>query len=146
MPEIEHKDSEAHILISFGELFDSLSHEEKLQLVEHLACTDSLIQYVTEQILDGWTSGDYMAHGALSMPGNPNGSVLSGAIREVALRSSDVARQEIESLQRVNEAEKARNLEILRELSGERSKLYKAQDELNRLRTAAGLGPKHKEG
>jgi len=87
---------EGKLLVPVDEVFQSLSDEELRGLVDTLACEDAIIVAVAAQILDGWTEME--SHGAKSGTAPVPRTPLDRAIREVAKRSGEVAKEEIERL------------------------------------------------
>jgi hypothetical protein len=92
----EYKDGKL-ILCAFSVL-NSISTETKAELIDALSCERDVIRNVTDQILDGWTQND--SHGAKSVVAQAEPSDgLDWACREVAKRSGEVAKREIERLE-----------------------------------------------
>ena len=93
--QIEFKDGK----ISFNayDLFNQMSDEQKLDLVERLSCEDIVIKHVAEQIFDGLTEN---GHSGSFGSGSPTYTyALMDAQRRIANESRDVAKREIETLQ-----------------------------------------------
>ncbi len=81
-----------------AELINLMSDEERIEAIVALSCDDAVIKNVADQIINGCTeSGN---HGWLSGGETPS-TPLSVAIRAVASASSELARKEIESLERM---------------------------------------------
>ena len=79
-------------------LLEAMTREEKLKLADTLACTDDVITYVAQQIIDGWTEqGSHGSAGSVQPEPHPGG--LDWAIREVSMRSGFIAAKEILRLQ-----------------------------------------------
>jgi len=57
--EIKIEDTKIQLKIDIFDLLDSLSDEEKKQVVEVLSCHEAVIKHVTDQILDGYTDNGY---------------------------------------------------------------------------------------
>lgn len=94
-----------NLVISIASCLDELEPEEKRKFVDSLACEEEIIADVTSQVLDGWTENG--SHGLKGGAEVEPHTALEKAIREVALRASDVARKEIENLVRALRWEKA---------------------------------------
>ena len=93
---IEYK--EGKLTIDLCALLDGMPQEEKLQLVETLSCEDVVIKHVAEQIIDRWTESGQ--HGLMQcQPTATPSTPLDKAWREVAKRSGDVAKLEVERLE-----------------------------------------------
>lgn len=80
------------------ELIECMSDETKHELIEMLACDTKIIEHIAAQILDGWTEGG-MRGGRLCGVDDAPSKGLDWAIREVAKRSGDAAKKEIERLE-----------------------------------------------
>lgn len=92
-----------------SDLFEMMSSEEKSELIESLSCQDEVIKHVADQIIHGCTENG--RHGWLSGGAAPS-TPLSVAVREIVMASSDLARKEIESLERMVEIANKRNDEL----------------------------------
>lgn len=93
---LEYKDGK--LCFDFYAAVSELPEAEKLQLADTLACDGEVVKFVTQQILDGWTEhGSYSSKFAVAIA-EPAGG-LDWACRQVALRSGEVAKKEIERLQ-----------------------------------------------
>lgn len=89
--------SGTELSIDLVPLFEQLSVEEKTSLADTLSCDTDVIDFVSEQIINKWTSeGSHGSYGAAS-PEPYRG--LEAAWRKVAKASGDVAKREIERLQ-----------------------------------------------
>lgn len=87
------------IVIELSWLLSALTDEQKRELVDSLACEESIIADVSAQLLYGWT--ERSSHGPRSCGGDAEPSTaLEKARRELAMRSSEIAREEIEDLKR----------------------------------------------
>lgn len=80
-------------------LLECAKDQTKIELIESLACDDAIIKHVTDQILDGWTENCFC--GASSF--EQTDTVYYGldyARRQIAKRSSEVAKNTIEELEK----------------------------------------------
>lgn len=102
------------------DLFDNLPAETKIQLVESLSCDEAILKHVLDQLLDGWTENMY--YGATALPEATPFWSLDKAKREVAKRAGEVAKAEIERLER----ELARQKEENKKESDARWRLFHA--------------------
>lgn len=82
--------------VNLYDVFESLSPEELIELVDSLACTDAVIKHVADQIIDGWT--ELGSHGGKSAGNHTAYGALDEAIRRVAEASGEVAKKEIAAL------------------------------------------------
>ena len=85
--------------ISFDayDLFNAMTEEQKLDLVERLSCEDVVIKRVAEQIFDGLTEN---GHSGSFGSGSPHYSTpLMNANLRVANEAGEVAKSEIATLQ-----------------------------------------------
>jgi hypothetical protein len=91
-----------------------MTEEEQLNLVESLSCQESVIKFVMQQVITGWTDSGY--HGIKGISDIEPHSALEKAIRQIANQSSEVAKKEIESLclriKIMEEQERTRSKEI----------------------------------
>lgn len=79
------------------DLIESLDLEGKRKLADSIACSDDVIEFVTQQILDGWTEFD--SHGGISAATVEPYHGLDKAIREVSRRAPEVAAKEVKRLE-----------------------------------------------
>lgn len=105
--------------VPFFDALQELPPAQKLELVESMACDDDIIKFVVQQILDGWTENGNHAGKFASAIAQPAAG-LDWACREVATRSGDVARQEIERLQNALAGAEKRYQELCWEREEER--------------------------
>lgn len=83
-----------------GLLMD-VCHEKKIELIESLACDDAIIKHVADQIIFRWTENSYSGGSCCTIPADASrGCPLDEAWRRVAKASGDVAKVEIERLER----------------------------------------------
>lgn len=83
--------------ISVEDLLDSMSSDNKLELIERLSCQDAVIKHVADQIIEGWTVDGH--RGAKSVSAHPDPSTaLDSAMRRIAIGSSEIAAKEIVAL------------------------------------------------
>lgn len=92
------KYEKGELRFNFWEVVAELTDAEKLELAEVVACDDSVIKFVAQQILDGWTENGSFGGKFCTAHADP-GHGLDWACRQVALRAEEVARKEIERLQ-----------------------------------------------
>ncbi len=87
------------VILDYCELFDNASGEELNLLVQSLACQDSIVKHVADQLLEGWTEDGY--HGGVAGDANPaTSSPIDQARRRIALGAGEVAKATIEAQQR----------------------------------------------
>ena len=90
------KINEGKITIDAYELIDAFTGEEKLKLIECLACQDEVVKHVADQIIDGWTeNGWHAGRGYSETPFTE----LDKARRFVAEHSGELASKEIKRLE-----------------------------------------------
>lgn len=95
------------LCVDIGDLLSNIAPEDKTELFKHIACDDQVITDVVAQILDGWTEDGW--HGsklseAVSEPAKWH--AIDRAQREIAKRSGEVAKREIERLEKALTASK----------------------------------------
>lgn len=87
------------ITIDLNWLLSALSDDQRRELIDSLSCEESVIADVSAQLLDGWT--ERASHGPRSCSAEVEPTnAIDKARRAIAMRSSDVAREEIEDLKR----------------------------------------------
>lgn len=97
------KITEQGICIDISELLDSIAPEDKSELFKHIACDDQVILDVCAQIMDGWTEDGW--HGTVSATAQADtvnciAPAINKVRRDFAKRSGEIARREIEGLER----------------------------------------------
>lgn len=102
---INYKDGK--LQIDLHDLLDNVREEDLNEFLETVSCNDKVIKHVTDQILDKWTENYYSGGTACTADAAPIWG-LDKAWREVAKRSGEVAKREIE---RLEDALKRRNEE-----------------------------------
>ena len=103
--EIKFKDG--NLQIDLHDLLDNIREEDLSEFLESISCNNKVIKHVTDQIIDKWTENVYSGSSNITASAEVyNG--LDKAWREVAKRSGEVAKREIE---RLEEALKRRNQE-----------------------------------
>lgn len=97
------------VTFNLVDVLEYLSADQMNDLVEQLACHDRIIEHVAAQIVDGCTeNGSWGGKcGAYPEPVTP----LDKAMRRIAKASGDIAREEIERLEKALESEKKQHLE-----------------------------------
>jgi hypothetical protein len=84
--------------VNLAELLDYMTPDEKRDLAESLSLQDSIIENVASQIITGWTEAS--SHAANDSNAADPHYPLGKAIRQVAMKASEVAAEQIESLAR----------------------------------------------
>jgi hypothetical protein len=93
--------SQGKIEFDLHSLLESVSPETKLEMIESLSCDDHIIKHVADQIIDRWTESSYSGGSSCTIPADASrGCPLDEAWRRVARASGDVAKMEIERLER----------------------------------------------
>ncbi len=115
---MEYKDGK--IQIGLVPLLEYLTLEDKQDLIEALSCESDVIKHVADQILHGWTENG--SHGATCVTASAAPCQgLDYVRRQVALLSSEVAKKEIESLQKALKESQKRYYELL---DGQRPRMF----------------------
>lgn len=88
------------IKIRLVSILETLTEQEKLNLIEELSCEETIIKHVSDQLLNGWTENGYYG-GQLCSPPTDDiiGTALDNARRRIALGAGDVSKSEIKKLQ-----------------------------------------------
>lgn len=81
-------------------LFDSMTDEAKKNLVSSLACEDSIIEMVYDQLIHGSTENGWYGSTGETKSDAEKGSVLDKFQRRIAKESSETAKEEISKLER----------------------------------------------
>ena len=102
---IQFKDG--NLQINLHSLLDNIREEDLSEFLESISCNDKVIKHVTDQILDRWTENFHSGSSNITASAEVYLG-LDKAWREVAKRSGEVAKREIE---RLEEALKKRNEE-----------------------------------
>lgn len=92
------KYKEGNLQIDLHDLLDNVREEDLSEFLESVSCNDKVIKHVTDQILDKWTENGYSGGAAATAVADPKWG-LDKAWREVAKRSGEVAKREIERLE-----------------------------------------------
>lgn len=104
------------MVLDLFSLLEAMPVDERMKLADTLACTDAVITFVAQQIIDGWTEqGSHGSKGSVQAEPHPGG--LDWAIREVSMHSGLIAAKEILRLQEALAA-KEKQLAELEALQG----------------------------
>ena len=90
--------SEGKLVIDVQDIFDNLSHDSTLELIESLSCSEVVIKHVADQLLEGWTENGY--HGSVSSGLTPSTQICA-ARDKIAKGAGDVASKRILELERL---------------------------------------------
>lgn len=108
--------SDGKIHINVMDLMESIDKDSKIEIIDALAISDDVISFVADQILHEWTPLDSRGYTDCVLSDTP-GTPINQARRRIAKESGEVARKEIEGLERAIRIEKDRNEKLLREIS-----------------------------
>ena len=107
---LKYKDG--HLSIDLFDLLENVPAAEKTEMLKTIACDDQVITDVTAMILNGWTAEGYSGGSnpvAQADTVNCHAPALDKARREIAKRSGEVAKGEIERLEKaLTQSEKRR--------------------------------------
>ncbi len=117
------------LCIDISTLLDSIAPEDKTELIKHIACDDQVIRDVSAQILDGWTEDGW--HGSRNTEAqadteNRYAPAIDVVRRDFAKRSGEVAKREIEQLEKAL----SRANERIQVLENEKSLKWRSQNSL----------------
>ena len=101
------KFKDGNLQIDLHSLLDNIREEDLSEFLESISCNDKVIKHVTDQILDRWTENCYRGGSSIDASAEAYEGI-DKAWRQVAKRSGEVAKREIE---RLEEALKRRNEE-----------------------------------
>jgi len=93
------KFKDGKIEIDMMELMKGMIDSQKEQIIESLACDCDVIKFVTQQIIDGFTENGFFGSSLCTASHAPTYG-LDWAKREVAKASGEVAKREIEALEK----------------------------------------------
>ncbi len=97
------------------ELIEAIDPDQLRLFADSLACSNDVIRYVTQQILDKWTENT--SHGMTNYTAQAEPTTgLDWAWRQVSKRSLDVAQREIERLEDALRKAKKENAELIEKL------------------------------
>lgn len=92
--------SEGRLSFDVGAFLDALPSEQKVSLIETLACDDAVLKHVADQLLDGWTESGQHAGLLCTASADPGeGNVLDFQRRRIARGADAVAAKEIKRLE-----------------------------------------------
>jgi len=94
---LKYKNGELYI--DFFDLLSGIPEQDKIDLIESLSCEDAIIKHVTDQILDGWTE-NCCSGGSCFTAGHSPTTGLDFARRQIAKRADEIAKKEIEKLEK----------------------------------------------
>lgn len=98
MSDLTVKYEKGSLQIDIYQLLQAMDEKSKIAFIESLACDDAVIKHVTDQILEGWTESG--CHGSQLCTASPQAyHGIDRAWRQVAKRSDEVAKKEIERLE-----------------------------------------------
>ncbi|MCP3681971.1 MAG: hypothetical protein GY861_04700 [bacterium] len=88
--------------INYFDFIDNVPKEDVLELVESLSCNEDMINYVVDQIFDGWTRNNG-SHGSIKGEIHPQ-TALELARQRVCNEANWLLRKENERLKRLCES------------------------------------------
>ena len=87
--------TDGELSLNLVDVIHEMTNEEQLLLVESLACQDSIIEFVGQQITKGWTENGF--HGYRSWKAEPC-TALDKLIREIVEKDDEITKKEIKRL------------------------------------------------
>lgn len=103
------------IIFDVDDLMRQIPDDKVRGIVEVLSCNEELIDFVMEQVFGAWTENGYYSGRAVIATEDPT-CALDRACRRVAKESGDVAKKEIEKLEKALAYERTRNAGLVEEL------------------------------
>lgn len=98
--------------------------EKRVELIESLACDDAIIKHVADLIIHRWTENSCSGGSNCTIPADASrGCPLDEAWRRVAKASGDVAKVEIERLERGLKLRDERITDLIEEICKLRNSL-----------------------
>lgn len=107
----------------FHELLRLVKDEEKVRLIEDLSCDEAIIKHVADQILDGFTENIYSGAEECGASHNPF-CALDKARREISKRSSQIAKMEIEKLEKALKQTKDELYQLREKIYNAKHRIY----------------------
>lgn len=91
--------SSGKLHLCFFSLLEDMTIDDKVEMLQAMACEQAIFEHVASQIITGWTEND--SHAPVDCVAEPNPKWgLDKAWRDVAKMSGDVAKREIERLEK----------------------------------------------
>jgi len=103
------------IIFDVDDLMRQIPEDKVRGIVEVLSCNEELIDFVMEQVFGACTENGYYSGRAVIATEDPT-CALDRACRRVAKESGEVAKKEIERLEKALAYERARNGELVDKL------------------------------
>jgi hypothetical protein len=88
--------AEGILSLELVDVIHEMTDEEQLLLVESLSCQDSIIEFVGQQIIKGWTESGF--HGGRHWGGAEPSTPLDKLIREIVEKDDEITKKEIKRL------------------------------------------------
>ena len=114
---------EGKLELDLHDLLQNVNKETKMEMIESVSCDDHIIKHVTEQIINKWTENFYSG-GTNIIASTNTYTGLDWAWREVAKKSGDIAKREIERLEKAISYKDERYQELLEENRNLRNRPY----------------------
>jgi len=114
------KYKDGSISFDFHEFIQSAPTEDRVEMIEDLACDEAVIKHVADQIIERWTENFSSGGSMVTAQADPSWSALDVAWRRVAKASGDVAKREIERLEDALRAAKKETQDLREEMERRR--------------------------
>lgn len=82
-----------------NELLDAMSGDEQIEFLESLSCQDAVIEFVLQQVFDGYT-GENFCHGFVACTWNGNTPLQQFRKKLIEVGAEYTAKKRIEELER----------------------------------------------
>ena len=110
------------LCVDLYHVFQNMPDESKKELINLLTCESVIIKSVIEQVLDGWNEDGY---GAGYNPGSSTAYYgMDWAKRQIAKHSSEIAKNDIEGLEKKLKEREDELQKIHEEAAQRRSRLF----------------------
>jgi hypothetical protein len=120
----KYEDGNIVIKEDISKVFRSMSEDDLNDVIQAISCESRVIENVAQQIIHGITDEGW--HGSKGFDAEPS-TALDKAVREVAEKSNDIAKEEIGRLKRMVK----RKEQTIDELWND---IHELEDELNRIK------------
>lgn len=94
---VQYEDGE--IRIDLYDLLEKISGEQKIKMIESLSFDDDIIRHIVSQIITGYAENGWFASHAVTPTSEPI-HAIDWACREIAKRSDDITKRQIERLEK----------------------------------------------
>jgi hypothetical protein len=92
------KYDKGNLVLDLHELLQYVDKDSRIEMIESLSCDEEIIRHVADQIMNGFTKNCFSGGSEIIASAEPT-LALDRARRDIAKKSSDIAKLEIEKLE-----------------------------------------------